>query len=298
MYKHFTHNKPTGYKKRFQRKFSLIFHKYQSTMDQAELMGHLRYSCCLCERTFMYKVVMNMHEDAMHSTHTEVKIINKHNSVDKKKIFDKLPCPYKNCHVICRYSKSLAKHVRAAHEPIETNREAPNTIPLFKICPHCGKSLGLNSLRAHIRHVHTGEIHLCSKCPFNTKNTSTLQIHFKRRHTAWKQSCEFCGKMVKALKTHLRATMCGKDVDDRKVIPCSKCHIVLRSNPQLRQHTKRVHEGVKDKHCPQCAYATYSSHNLRLHVSNVHDKKTMFRDCPHCHIKTGNLKKISKSISY
>ena len=42
-------------------------------MDQAELMDQPIYSCCLCDRTFMYKEVMNMHEDVVHSTHIEVK---------------------------------------------------------------------------------------------------------------------------------------------------------------------------------------------------------------------------------
>ena len=132
---------------------------------------------------------------------------------------------------------------------------------------------------------------LCSKCPFNTTRLDSLKKHFRYKHTSWKQSCEFCGKVVKDLRTHLRVTMCGKDVDDRKKLPCPKCPIVARSENRLKRHTSQIHDGVKDKHCNQCSYKTYSSCNLRLHMSNVHDKTPMFQDCPHCHTRTGNLGK-------
>ena len=199
----------------------------------------------------------------------------------KKKREDRIQCPYTNCHMTCRHAKLLETHITAAHTEINKS----------KTCPHCGKTLGVSSLHAHIKHVHTGELRLCSKCPFSTKNMSTLKNHFRVKHTSWKQSCQFCGKIVKDVKTHWRATMCGKDVDDRKVLPCPKCHVILRTNSQLKQHTKYIHEGVKDKHCLQCSYTTYSSHNLKLHVSKVHDKTPMFKNCPHCHIRSGNMNK-------
>ena len=260
-------------------------------MDQKELVDQLRYACRLCDRTFMYPEVMNMHEDAMHSTQTKVESMNRHTSVNKKKESDKLTCPYTNCPVTCSHPKSLVKHIRAAHEPIEINRKVRNVIIKSKICPYCEKTLGVNSVRAHIKHVHTGEMRLCSKCPFSTKRLDTLQKHFRSKHTTWKQSCEFCGKIVKGLKTHLRATMCGKDVDDRNMLPCPKCPKLVRNKSKLKQHISQIHEGVKDKQCTLCSYTTYSSHNLRLHVSNVHDKTPMFNDCPHCHTRTGNLDK-------
>ena len=96
----------------------------------------------------------------------------------------------------------------------------------------------------------------------------------------------------KFLKQHFRATMCGKDVDDRKVIPCPKCPVTnFRGNTHLKRHIREIHEGIKDKHCPQCSYTTYSSYNLKMHVSKVHDKTTMYQDCHHCRVRSGNMNK-------
>ena len=191
--------------------------------------------------------------------------------VNKNK--EKLRCPSPNCNESRLSYKFLENHKIAAHSDIK------------KTCPHCGKTLGE-------QHLHTGEIQLCSKCSYSTKNNSSLKEHFKRIHTSWKESCQFCGKVVKGLRRHLRGTMCGKDVDNRKMIPCPKCLVIFRVKSKLRQHTHHVHDGIKDKHCIQCSYTTYSSHNLRLHVSNVHDKTPIvYNNCPHCHVKTGNLEK-------
>ena len=133
---------------------------------------------------------------------------------------------------------------------------------------------------------------MCSKCPYSSKNAGTLRKHFRFRHTAWKQSCEFCGKVVKQLDKHLKATMCGKDVDDRNRLPCPKCPVIVWNQSQLRKHTSQVHDRVKDKYCPKCSYTTYSSYNLRLHVSSVHDKTPIvYKNCPHCHVRSGNLNK-------
>ena len=253
-------------------------------MDQKE---QPKYACCLCDRTFIYKEVMNMHSNIMHSTPTRIKTINKHSAVNKKIM---LPCPYKNCNVTCN-SKNITRHIRADHEPLNINREGCKKINMSKICPHCGKTLSVSSLRAHIKHVHTGQINLCSKCTFSTKNISTLKEHFKRKHTSYKSSCEFCGKTVKDIKGHLRSTMCGKEVDDRNVLQCPKCPIQVRTKSQLKWHVSHIHDRIKDKQCTLCSYQTYSSFNLKLHVSKVHDKISIYKDCPHCHIRSGNLKK-------
>ena len=192
-------------------------------MDVKEILNRPQLVCCHCDRTFIYEQVMNMHKDAMHSNPTELEHEYIFPPVNKKK--ERVPCQYKNCHETRKSSKSLEKHIRGAH------------INKSKVCPHCGKTLGVNtSLETHITNIHTGETKLCSKCPYSSKNAGTLRKHFRFRHTAWKQSCEFCGKVVKQLDKHLKATLCGKDVDDRNVVPCPKCPVINRSLSQLRTH--------------------------------------------------------------
>ena len=231
-------------------------------------------ACSLCPFGTRNIATLKLHIRAKHQGLPRTR----RTSVSKKK--EKLVCPSTNCNATRRNSQNLEKHKIDAHSDMKVT------------CPHCGKTLGETSLSSHIKHLHTGEIHLCSKCSFSTKNNSTLKAHFKRLHTSWKESCQFCGKIVKGLKSHLRATMCGKEVDDRNKVPCPKCPRILRSKSKLIQHTSHIHDGIKDKYCTQCSYKTYSSHNLRLHVSNVHEKTPIvYNSCPHCHIKTGNIEK-------
>ena len=118
------------------------------------------YACGLCDRTFIYEEVMNMHTDVMHAKLTKDKSLNNQSAARKIRLFEKLTCPYKKCNITCKYSKSLAKHIQAAHEPLEIELKARNIIDMSKICPHCGKILAVGSLSTHIKHVHTGEMHL------------------------------------------------------------------------------------------------------------------------------------------
>ena len=46
-------------------------------MDEKQLVDQLSYICGYCDRTFVYKEVMNMHKDVMHSKQTEDKIVQR-----------------------------------------------------------------------------------------------------------------------------------------------------------------------------------------------------------------------------
>ena len=160
-----------------------------------------------------------------------------------------------------------------------------------KMCPTCGITLRKQtSLSTHMRNLHTGPIHQWLKSSHTTRNIYSLKLHFHFRHTeSLKKSCEFCGKVVKDLNNHLRATMCGKDVDNRNMLQCPKCYRKMMGNSRLLKHIKNIHERIKDIQCLKCSYTTYSRLNLRLHISTVQDKTTIFRICPHCQMKTGSL---------
>ena len=196
-------------------------------------------------------------------------------------IREKLSCPYPPCKVLCKKPNSLTRHIQDVHNSMDDS----------KMCPTCGTILGnRNSFSNHMRLVHTGPILHCSKCSYTTRNISSLKLHFKLRHTeSMKQSCEYCGKVFKKLKKHLKNTMCGKDVDDRKLQQCPQCDRKSRNKRALRNHVQNIHNKVKDIQCPNCSYQTYNRFNLRLHVSKVHEKTTIFRNCPHCESRTGNL---------
>ena len=242
--------------------------------------GEPRKEFTCCDKKFLFKEVMDMHKDVMHSNKVETKLL----AIQKKEIkMETFSCPYPPCKFHCKKQSFLTRHIKSVHESIATDTN--------KTCPTCGITLGKNTkLANHIRVVHTGQLHQCEMCSHMTRNISSLKLHFKARHTElMNKSCEFCGKVVKNMKNHLKVTMCGKDVDNRKMLQCPKCDKKKMNKSQLLEHIKHVHDGEKDIQCPNCSYKTYSKWNLRLHMSSVHEKPILFKNCPHCKIRTRSL---------
>ena len=240
-----------------------------------------------CGKTFAYKIVMEMHKDTMHRENMEreeVPAAKKRVDLKTYEALKKVPCPFPNCASVSAKPGLLKKHIRKYHKPIKISMES--------MCAHCGNVYATQkSMDYHVRNAHSDKILQCSKCPYETKKSATLYDHTRIKHTTKysKKSCEFCGKVLKNMWAHLKATMCGKDVDDRKLLKCPQCKRRFIDKSSLEKHIQYIHNKVKDKDCPHCSYQTYSSFNLRLHVSKVHEKTSMFQVCPHCEMRTGNL---------
>ena len=241
-----------------------------------------------CGKTFSYKIVMEMHKDAMHKkdkVKEAVQILQKTILLKNEKVLKKVACHFPNCATLSAKRGLLKKHIRDIHESIDIYEES--------ICVQCGKVYkNEKSMSAHVRNAHSDEIQKCLKCPYETKSYQQLYDHTYREHSnrmIKQQSCEFCGKVLKKLAAHLKSTMCGKNIDDRKLLQCPQCKRRFIDKSSLTKHIQYIHNNVKDKDCPHCSYQTYSSFNLRLHVSKVHEKTSMFQNCPHCGKTTGNL---------
>ena len=159
-------------------------------------------------------------------------------------------------------------------------------------CPHCGMTFATKaSLNLHIDRIHNdNEPVKCTMCDYKTNVPMEMRQHFKRRHTEETlKNCEFCGEIFKDLKNHLRRTNCGGP-SERKKVPCVHCAKEFSSGDKMREHVKRIHEGVKDKFCSQCSYATYSNFNLKLHITKMHLGTGLVKQgCPYCDKETTNL---------
>ena len=184
---------------------------------------------------------------------------------------------------ICGVNKaskaSLDNHIESQHQ---------EDVP----CPHCGMTFATKaSLNLHIDRIHNeNEPVKCTLCDYKTNIPMELRNHFKRRHTEETvQNCEFCGEIFKDLKKHLSRTNCGGP-PERKKVPCVHCAKEFSSSDKMREHVKRIHEGVKDKLCNQCSYATYSNFNLKLHITKMHLGTGLVKQgCPFCEKETTNL---------
>ena len=71
-------------------------------------------------------------------------------------------------------------------------------------------------------------------------------------------------------------------------MPCITCHKKFASVQQMKAHNHKVHFG-KNHICDFCDYRTYSSFNLRLHLSKMHNAPALKAECPVCQVKTNSL---------
>ena len=186
---------------------------------------------------------------------------------------------------VCGISKfnktSLRNHIESKHE---------NNTP----CPHCGVPYTTQaSLNLHIERMHSNkEPQKCPKCNFKTLMSHELKGHFIRMHTEnTKETCQYCGEVFKYLKKHQIRTGCDGKVVERKKLSCIQCGKKFNWKSFLSKHVKEIHSGVKDRSCSYCSYATYSSFNLKLHITKVHFGTKLSKEtCVHCEKSTSNLK--------
>ena len=75
----------------------------------------------------------------------------------------------------------------------------------------------------------------------------------------------------------------------KQPVPCELCDKILVDKQHLKKHVDIVHKKIKNTLCDLCDYKTYSLFNLRLHMSNVHDKKSLETICKCCGVKTMSI---------
>ena len=194
------------------------------------------------------------------------KLIKENNPGKRKTKKPKLPCQYPGCNT--------------------GHAESSDQVHGLVVCPQCGKTV--KRLSQHVYRSHAEE-KTCFNSTFKTTYIAYMRQHFKYKHTErLLLPCVICGKLVKNISAHIDSSPCGQR---EKTVKCLHCERKFFRRKQLDQHIRSIHDEIKDKHCPECAYTSYSSYNLRLHITKVHDKTAMIKICPHCKKKTGSLQR-------
>ena len=168
-----------------------------------------------------------------------------------------------------------------------------------EVCPHCGKTFSHRyGLQSHLKKFHdnsAGIMHPCEKCGSKFRSRSDLMQHFKIHEEAILFTCPYCNKSVKQLEGHLQKNCSKIPGKVREKFVCELCHKNFHKKEALTRHIKTIHEKIKDYHCLQCDYKTYSNCNLYVHVKRMHEGRSYKEQCPHCpkivvnlefHIKT------------
>jgi hypothetical protein len=128
------------------------------------------------------------------------------------------------------------------------------------------------------------QCHICSK---SFARKSNFQVHIEAVHEKKKRfKCSQCSKEFYS-KQHLQIHMATHEFsnDDtsnsNRPFRCdyNNCGKFYKSEKCLREH-KKIHDSNRIK-CPKCSKDFSSTKNLRLHIQEVHDKKTRF-ECDFC----------------
>ena len=140
-------------------------------------------------------------------------------------------------------------------------------------------------VKAHLLNVHKigGQPYHCAQCDYTTHSKYYLQAHQKRHKETYK-TCPECGRQVKFLDYHISRGQCGNQKKAR--LPCDVCGKDFSSKDGLRRHKSDIHSGGKKHGCDLCVYRTYSSFNLKLHISKMHTKQPLEVVCEVCNKKT------------
>ena len=161
-------------------------------------------------------------------------------------------CTHPDCSLVFSRIGHLNKHIERAHTK---KKGKPG------ICPHCNRFFVF--LHRHIRNVH------------------------EKRYQVFCQVCGDSFSMKRHLEYHLRHV--HQQIVDS--FHCNLCSRVFKSDRGLRDHKKRIHDGVRHQ-CPKCDKFVSSVASLKVHYAAVH--KGIKVPCRFCsmefHSKSGRLR--------
>ena len=244
-------------------------------------------NCNICEISFLKEKLLKKHKLVKHKVPADCsicKLLFYDGAVFMQHMKDKshrsLSFTCETCGTTFQSKTALNKHISWKHEDTEK-------VP----CKYCG--VVVQSMELHVKNKHENPLERCNSCDFQTRRKFSMKKHIQTVHSGMNlQTCEFCGEMRKNLSKHLERTKCGegKSINERRSEACEECGNLFTTKDSLNKHIKGVHMKIKDRHCDQCEYSTYSGFNLKLHISKMHTGMELKKEkCIDCFKEVYNL---------
>lgn len=171
-----------------------------------------------------------------------------------------------NQHIMFKHSEANRQKTLVKKELItNTTRE----------CDICNKKYSYRHWHEHMRTVHGNTKLTCDQCQKMFKCKKYLYRHMQKHggkplKNFGKFICKQCPKALKSqdcLNKHVKNC-------HGQIVHCEICNSVLKSEVYLSSHMRRVHcDKSKQSKCKICGKHFKSERQVRIHISNTHDKK-------------------------
>uniref|UniRef100_A0A1B0DQD7 C2H2-type domain-containing protein n=1 Tax=Phlebotomus papatasi TaxID=29031 RepID=A0A1B0DQD7_PHLPP len=245
--------------------------------------GERPHCCSQCPKKFITLEQLNVH-------------MNIHTG---ENVFSCEFCPYTTIHRM-----QIGRHVKIVHQGVRNYQ-----------CPHCKKalssSIGLKNhimihtgekpracndrrgnLKQHVNTVHQGiKNHHCTICNKSFGTTRSLKNHLMLHTGERPYACTKCPKgfiRLEQLTVHMKIHT-GQDMFFCEFCPFKTFHQI-----QIKRHTKAVHEGVKDHHCPHCKRSFAAATALKNHLLTHTGEKP--HNCSECGMRFAQRSNLMRHL--
>ncbi|XP_071115505.1 zinc finger protein 184-like [Haliotis cracherodii] len=184
-------------------------------------------------------------------------------------------CDVEGCDFSHKMTKTVERHVKAAHPAVEHK------------CPHCNFTFYLKCVMDnHIARKHLFPERMrfvCSVCGKRFPKGFHQKVHEQwkhgvnhdiKRYKCPVEDCSFETCSKSNLDTH-------RNVHTDKRYDCQYCSIKLKTTATLQRHINKVHLGIRPYLCQMCGHSFGDYHNLQSHIVNKHVTEKEFK-CTHC----------------
>ena len=228
-------------------------------------------SCPHCEKVFKEKRNLMKHISAIHdqvrkflchlcsSTFTDATPLRVHLKRHKADPINKqYKCNF--CEKSFKIDDELKVHVKHIHTHPELYKEK---------CDICGKELNLESMKYHMKAVHSRRDIKCPECEETFTIDRLLRGHIDRMHNPMRQ----------------------------RTFKCSECDKAFYQSGDLRNHKRYIHNPKDNKkyYCEPCDKSFVQPGGLYIHNQSMHQTKQF--KCEYCD-KSFGLKVILKRHMY
>jgi len=264
--------------------------------DRASMRRHVLINhtdncyCKLCSRYFSDDVALQKHQDSEHNSTTHICDICSKDFPSKQRLKahikrhegswrdkfrfacsqctqgryqteEKLQEHMLNDHSGKEYICSQCPTVFATNAARSIHEKRNHTEKTIK-CDHCEMMFSLQCHKnSHIRMVHIKKKDkICPHCGEGFSDKDTFEAHVNRHLDYRPHSCDMCGKtflIERDLNTHMKT----------HTLPyqCDQCEVRVGSSEQLKDHIRRVHEGVQLECRFSCGWQGWDRRNLARH---------------------------------